>query len=108
MKPEPLFGEEIIMGYTTEQAIEDGMLVHPYPERWPWLLITASVHDIVSSQDGRSYDQCLVPLLMDCIMAAQANKRKQPPIKLSHTVCGDIWIMPNEKGGMTVMLPRDY
>ena len=45
---------------------------------------------------------------MDCIMAVQANKKADPPIVLEHTVAGTVWIMPNEKGGMTVMKPEDY
>jgi hypothetical protein len=100
--------DEIIFSYTADQAIEDGVLVHPYPTRWPGLLITQSVHVVCNSQKGRTYDQCLVPLLMDCIMAVQSRGKKEPPIVLEHTVAGTIWIMPNEKGGMTVMMPEDY
>ena len=100
--------DNIIFGYGADQAIEDGVLVHPYPQRWPWLLITAGIHAQCQSQEGRTYDQSLVPLLMDCIMAVQADRKKDPPIVLEHTVAGTVWIMPNEKGGMTVMNPEDY
>lgn len=100
--------DDIIFSYGAEQAIEDGVLVHPYPERWPNLLITAGVHDKCrDTSDGRTYDQRLVPLLMDCIMAVQARKA-EPPIVLEHTVAGTVWVMPNELGGMTVMNPEDY
>lgn len=98
----------IIHSYTSDQAVEDGVLHHPYPTRWPWLLITNSVHTACTGQEGRTYDQCLFPLLMDCIMAVQSNKKKEPPIVLEYTVAGTVWIMPNEKGGMTVMKPEDY
>jgi len=98
---------EIIHSYTAEQAIEDGVLVHPYPKRWPNLLITQSIHTDCKHQEGRTYDQCLVPLLMDCIMAVQATK-KEPPVVLNHTAVGTVWIMHNELGGMTVMKPEDY
>ena len=37
-----IFGP-VISVYSTEQAIEDGYLHHPYPERWPWLLISENV-----------------------------------------------------------------
>ncbi len=99
---------KIISSYTSEQAIEDGVLFHPYPKRWPNLLITQSIHTDCNHQEGRTYDQTLVPLLMDCIMAVQANRKKEPPIVLNHTAVGTVWIMPNELGGMTVMKPEDY
>lgn len=98
--------EDIIFSYTADQAIEDGVLVHPYPQRWPWLLITNSVHADCKADKDRTYDQALVPLLMDCIMAVKGKKNF--PITLKHTVAGTVWIMPNEKGGMTVMKPEDY
>ena len=105
-----LFGEPIYE-YTADQAIDDGVLVHPYPQRWPWLLITCNVHVACTKGDhGRTYDQCLVPLLMDCIMAAQTAKKtgQTPPIELEGTIAGTVWIMPNERGGMTVMWPEEY
>ena len=101
--------DNIIFSYTADQAIEDGALVHPYPTRWPWLLITANVHaKCKDTTDGRTYDQRLVPLLMDCIMAVQAKKNPEFPIVLKHTVADEVWIMPNEQGGLTVMNPEDY
>lgn len=101
------FGEPI-HSYTSEQAIKDGVLYHPYPTRWPWLLVTQSVHTDCKGQEGRTYDQCLTPLLMDCIMAVKGKKEEDFPVVLEHTVAGTVWIMPNEKGGMTVMKPEDY
>lgn len=100
--------DNIIHVYTAQQAIKDGVLVHPYPDRWPNLLITQSIHTDCKSQKGRTYDQALVPLLMDCIMKVQADRKKEPPLVLNHTVAGTVWIMPNELGGMTVMKPEDY
>lgn len=98
-----------IFSYGADQAIEDGVLVHPYPKRWPNLLITAGVHAKCNdTSDGRTYDQRLVPLLMDCIMAVQSRGKKGSTIVLEHTVAGTVWIMPNELGGMTVMNPEDY
>lgn len=99
--------DEPIFSYTAEQAIEDGVLYHPYPTRWPWLLVTQSVHTDCNGQTGRTYDQCLTPLLMDCIMAVQGGSRDFPVV-LEGTVAGTIWVMPNEKGGLTVMKPEDY
>jgi len=98
---------EPIFSYTCEQAVEDGVLYHPYPNRWPWLLITQRIHTICKNDTGRTYDQTLVPLLMDCIMAVQSKKNPDFPIVLKHTVADEVWIMPNEKGGMTVTNPED-
>jgi hypothetical protein len=100
--------DNIIFGYSADQAIEDGVLVHPYPQRWPNLLITQKIHATCSEQQGRTYDQALVPLLMDCIMAVQSKKNPDFPIVLKHTVADEVWVMPNELGGMTVMNPEDY
>ena len=106
------FGEPI-HSYTADQAIEDGVLHHPYPDRWPNLLITNSIHADCKNDTGRldswfarTYDQALVPLLMDAIMAVKGKKNF--PVVLKGTVAGTVWIMPNEKGGMTVMKPEDY
>lgn len=100
---------EIVHVYTEDQAIEDGVLVHPYPDRWPWLLITQGVHAICndSSRDKRTYEQKLAPLLVDCILAVKGRTKADAPIVLNDTVCGTVWIMPNGKGGMTVLLPHE-
>lgn len=100
--------DEVIFRYTSEQAIEDGVLYHPFPQRWPWLLITASVHAACSSDEGRTYEQALVPLLMDCIMEVKGNPSEDRLWTLDHTVAGTVWIAVNEKGGLTVMKPEDY
>ena len=96
-----------IFSYTLDQAIEDGFLIHPYPEKWQWLLITPAIHRICNEQPDRSYDECLVPLLMDCIMQAQAN-RSEVVWTLEYTVAGKVFIAVNEKGGLTVMTPEEY
>lgn len=101
--------------YTEEQAIEDGLLVQPYPDRWPWLLISASIHAVCkdTSADSRSYDDRLIPLLNDCILAVlvreetaeETRKEIKYPIELEFTVANTVWIMPNAKGSITVMQP---
>jgi hypothetical protein len=100
--------DEVIFRYTSEQAIEDGALYHPFPQRWPWLLITASIHSICNQQEGRTYEQALVPLLLDCIMEAKNNPSQDRPWILDHTVAGTVWIAVNEKGGLTVMTPEEF
>jgi hypothetical protein len=104
----------VVATYTEDQAIEDGVLVHPYPTRFPWLLLTIAVHvecervakDRYGSAD--EYSKVVMPLIMDAVMAVRASREKDPPIVLEHTAAGTIWIFPNAKGGMTIMLPSDY
>jgi len=113
--------DDLIYAYTTDQAIEDGELIHPYPCRWPWLLITRGIDEAcMNAADfdafsevkvGRNYEQVLVPLLLDCIMQVRKLMEQHPEgvnfAKLSHTVAGEVWVKPNDKGGMTVMLPSE-
>ena len=108
MDIEDFFGPPISV-YTEDDAIADGALIHPYPTRWPWLLITPAIHAACSQdQHGRTYDQCLTPLLMDCIMQAQkAQRLNRDRAKLEHTIAGEVLILPNGKGGMTVMQPHE-
>ena len=47
--------DNIIFSYTADQAIEDGMLVHPYPKRWPNLLITAGIHEKCRDTSGTDF-----------------------------------------------------
>ena len=101
-----LFGP-VVYEYTTKQALEDGVLNEPYPERWPWLLISENVAHACEEDEKRTFDQKCVPLLMDCIIAAQAKKLgpDNDLIELKHTVAGTVWIRPNDAGGMTICQP---
>lgn len=113
-EPESPFGE-VISYYTSEQAIEDGVLVHPYPVKFPWLLLTRSIHcaieDAIRGSD-RTYDQATIPLMQDAVMLARAN----PPLTAGHVwtdgllgnvTGGPVWVGLNEKGGLTLMRPED-
>lgn len=112
MQVEDLFGE-VVYSYTEEQAIEDGVLVHPYPELWPWLLFTASVHAACESEvvkGGRTYDQVAKPLAIDAIVEVRRVLKSNPRadlIELEGTVAGTVWVRPNLKGGLTIMKPED-
>ena len=114
MQDNDLFGP-VISQYSEDDAIADGALIHPYPQQWPWLLVSVGIHaDCSKGKHGRTYDQCLKPLLMDCIMAAQAAQAKSHkgknvslPLVLEGTISGTVWIEPNNKGGMTVYKPEE-
>lgn len=105
---------EVISQYTCEDAVNDGVLFHPYPDRRPWLLISTNVNAACqpTESDNRTFDQKCIPLLNDCILAAQspdANKKLQRDghLTLEHTVADTVWIVPNDKGGMTVLQPEE-
>lgn len=116
MMSEDFWGEPIY-AYTTEQAIEDGVLVHFDVNRWPWLLMTASVWaDVVAAAvfDEVAIEARAVPLMIDCVGVAQENDESLrtlnagEPLVLKHTLAGDVWVMLNDKGGLTIMKPEDY
>ena len=101
---------DVIHAYTAQYALADGVLHHPYPERWPWLLISQNVHAACSADPKRAYDHALLPLLVDAIVAAQAALARgciERPLELHHTVAGAVSIVPNEMGGMTVYTPDE-
>jgi len=105
---------DIIFKYTEEQAVEDGELIHPYPEQFPWLLLSINVH--VACQPTRkcerSYDQKLRPLIADVIHLLEKGNNKEKLadgefLKLKDTVADTVWISMNGKGGLTIMQPNE-
>jgi hypothetical protein len=113
MEIEDLF-EEVAYHYGEEQAITDGALVHPYPELWPWALVTRSVYDECeadAAETGRDLDQVLKPLMIDAIATTQRAVALNPHcdlVELEHTAAGTVWIRPNWQGGITIMQPEDH
>ncbi|MCH8978022.1 MAG: hypothetical protein IH945_02110 [Armatimonadetes bacterium] len=106
-----IFDQEPISVYTSEQAIEDGFLVRPFPKRFPWLLLTASVHDAIESHDDRrTYEEKAVPLMMDAAAIAKADPAGSPWLggMAGNVTGGPVWIALNEHGGLTLMRPEDY
>lgn len=109
---ESMFGD-VISEYSDEQAIDDGVLHHLWPETWPWLLVTEMVYaEACGVADDRNvkWHQVLVPLVMDAIMATQRQAKLNPRcdiVELEHTAIGTVWVRPNSKGGMTVMKPEE-
>lgn len=109
---EEIFGEPISV-YTDEQAIEDGVLIHRWPEKWPWLLLTNSV-DVdaaaIAETRGVKLDAVLVPLAMDAVMEVRRVMKSNPRcdlVELEHTAVGTVYVRPNSKGGLTIMKPED-
>jgi hypothetical protein len=103
-----------IYRYTTQQAIDDGALIHPYPARYPKLLITPDIHIACKNAkriDGRTYDQSLIPLIIDAILevrAAADRPKATWPLRLQDTIAGDVLIAPNDLRGITIMTTSEY
>jgi len=116
MSEDNIMKDPVVFSYTDQDAINDGVLFEPYPERWKNLLVTSSIHHDCAredDEDSRSYDQRLIPLIMDCIMQCQVNANQNngkldTPVVLDGTHCGTIWVMENGIGGLTLMKPEDY
>lgn len=97
--------------YTSDEAIADGVLTEPYPDKFPGWIITTGVHEAIAAKagDGRSYDQMLIPLLMDAQLITIAKRDHLHTRGLEGNVTGEaIWIGVNEKGGYTLMFPSEY
>ena len=128
-----IFGEPISV-YTTDQAVDDGMLVEAAPDQFgPSLLVTRAVFDAVwppelvldadepdtgrepRHDDGRTYLQRMIPFLQDAAMIAQVHVKRHPrwggeiiTKGLEGNVTGqDVWIARNDRGGLTLMFPSD-
>ena len=100
-----------ISTYASEQAIEDGVLFDPFPNKNPRMLLTASIHAAIEQvDDGRSYKAKVVPLVMDALMLAKAYPNGSPWTDgLDGNVTGGpVWFALNEYGGLTLMRPEDY
>ncbi|MCK4601055.1 MAG: hypothetical protein KAU28_01225 [Phycisphaerae bacterium] len=105
------FWGEPISTYTSEQAEEDGVLVHPFPDRFPNFFLTRSVHNAIESAgDEHAYPQRAIPLIMDAVLIARARPNDHLWTKgLDGNVTGKtVWISRNERGGLTLMFPEDY
>lgn len=108
----PLGGNPPDTRYTTEQALLDGCLVEPDHERWPHLLLSASIADVLNAIPfGR--DAQIESFILDCIrITNEKAKVKDPedlsPIEVHFPLTGTVWVVPNDLGGMTIMKPEDY
>lgn len=109
--------DDLIFNYSSEQGLEDGFLVEPFPERYPKLYLTRTLFsEIEAVSDGRTFEQKAIPLIMDVVMEARrrveesrnSGKPVDTLIILEGTVAGTVWATPNDAGGLTIMMPEDY
>ena len=126
---------DIVYSYTSEQAVEDGVL-HDVSYMFSsdgfskrrWYVTNGIVEAIRHRNDGRSFDEKLVPLVLDAVRIV--NAKIQEAVKrfgdnsaknvLEHTGGGliteglegnvtgqTVWIGINENGGWTLIFPRE-
>ena|SRR2546425_8956378 len=100
---------EIIYAYTDEQAVEDGVLVPISAGRVN--RVTRTVFDQLTEQMGSS------PLtgpvtnigpLMEAIRAILQLAPDEDGWRKLTWRGKELWLLPNEVGGITLMFPQDY
>ena len=108
--------DNVIFSYSTDQAIEDGVLVHPFPDKFRYLLLSAAVFADIEQKiedTERTLAQAIIPLMDDAIMLMRAARQKDPDeYMVTEGLEGNItgktlWVAMNEVGGLTIMYPED-
>jgi len=121
---DPFADAPVIFSYTTENAIDDGVLVHVEaisPGKWCVTQgVMAAVED--NAGEGRTPAQALHNMMSDVLAFVQAHKNEvikqaQDGLPLFTTEFADwmagnvtrktLWLGGNETGGFTVMFPEE-
>lgn len=109
--------DEVIYSYTEEQAIEDGVLVQPLPDKDPRILMTTALYERlkeVAIKRDVEVHQVTAPLILDAALIVSIGQRKDPNEYLwtegleGNASGQDVWIQRNGKGSITLMFPSDY
>lgn len=103
------FGD-VVHTYSAAAAISDGYLVQPAPTKFPNWLLSRAVHDAIEQHaDSRTYDQRVIPLIMDGIRITRRHRDDLHTKGLEGNITGrELWIASNELGGYTILFPEDY
>ena len=104
-----IFGE-VIYSYTDQQALEDGVLVAvPGPGKVNRVTHAVFYHftkDLGSSPvTGKVTDISPVMEAIRAILAVPADEDGWRKITYQEK---ELWLLPNETGGLTLMFPTDY
>ncbi len=102
------FGEPI-SSYTSDDALEDGQLVEPFPDKFPKFFLTDGVFRAIERIEQGTFEQKAIPLMVDAAMIVRAKPDDYIWTKgLEGNVTNvTVWIGRNEKGGLTLMLPEE-
>ena len=106
---EPFFGE-VISAYTDAQAIEDGVLV-AVPGEGGVNRVTRAVFDHFTKPMGESDETNLVTditPLMEAIRTILKTPADKDGWRTTTHDERELWLIPNETGGLTLMFPDDY
>lgn len=106
---EPLFGEPIY-AYTDEQALEDGLLV-AIPGEGGVNRVTRAVFDHFTQPIGESQETGPVINITPLMDAIRTMLKYPPDSDGWRTTTHDqkeLWLIPNEVNGLTLMFPDDY
>jgi hypothetical protein len=119
MKTEIFSAKDIVYTYTSNQAVEDGILFDldqvqkRYFRNSPFSYATTN---LLTSKGYLAEDKIDIPRLIDLVMAANKIFNKMPRgdtfasgrIELPNGKKQEIFIAQNETGRYTIMLPEDY
>lgn len=100
----------IIIEYTDQQALEDGVLV-AIPGEGGVNRVTRAVFDHFTQAVGSSPitgSVTNVTSLMDAIRAVLHLPPDEGGWRTGKHQDRELWLVPNEVGGLTLMLPEDY
>jgi hypothetical protein len=100
----------VIFEYTDRQAVEDGVLV-PVSGEGGVNRITRAVFDCFTERIGTSPitgPVTNIGPLMDAIRAMLGIKPDADGWRTGAYRGKELWLLPNETGGLTLMLPEDY
>lgn len=98
--------ENVIFSYTDREAVEDGVLV-PWDGSHNVNRITRAVFDhfAPAANDGRATD---LERLRAAVEAMAALEPDANGWRTGSYDKEDLWMIPNEVGGLTLMYPSDY
>lgn len=102
---------EPISVYSDAQAVEDGILVEPYPDKFPGWLVTRGVFEVIERlaemPQRCSVDPLLIPLLMDAALIVRAKRDHLHTKGLEGNVTGHtVWIGQNQRA-YTLLFPEE-
>ena len=103
----PMDNSNVIFEYTDRQAVEDGVLVSVNgPQKVN--RVTRAVFDRFTEEMDRNGLATDITVLMTVIRAMADIDPDEDGWRTGKYVDRDLWLVPNEVGGLTLLFPSDY